>query len=65
LARELNITLIIVTHDLNIAYKFADTVLCLNKKLFCFGSPSEVLTSHQLGILYKADEKFVHMHHHE
>ena len=64
LAKELNITLIIVTHDLNIAYKFADFVLCLDKKMFCYGPPAEVLTPHQLGALYGGKE-FVHMHHRE
>ncbi len=65
LSKELGITMVIVTHDLNIAYKFADTVVCLNQKLFCWGPPNEILNSSQLENLYGGGKEFIHFHHHE
>ena len=53
-----NLSLIIVTHDLSIVYKFADNVLCLNKKLICYGLPREALDPGSLSALYGGDVKF-------
>lgn len=65
LSKELGITLVIVTHDLNIAYKFADKVLCVNQKMFCSGTPKEIMTAAQLGALYGSDQRFMHLHNQE
>ena len=61
---KIDITMILVTHDLNIVYKFSDKVLCLNKKMLCYGSPAEILSSKSLEELYKSDIKIYH-HSHE
>lgn len=38
------VTIIMISHDLDIVYKYASQVICLNKKLLCQGVPTEVLT---------------------
>lgn len=43
--QEKNLTIILVTHDLNVVYGFTDKVLCLNRKgHHCFGAPHEVMS---------------------
>lgn len=61
--KELNLTIILITHDLCIVYKFADNVLCLNKKAVCYGFPPEALTAESLSRLYGEEVKF-HQHQH-
>ena len=50
--KERNISIILVTHDMSVVYGFADSVLCLNKKLVCHGAPSEALGADGLRKLY-------------
>jgi ABC-type Mn2+/Zn2+ transport system ATPase subunit len=58
-----NLTILLVTHDLNIVWEHADNVLCLNKKLLCLGPPKEVLTPRNLEELYGTGVKYyVHKH---
>jgi ABC-type Mn2+/Zn2+ transport system ATPase subunit len=52
LSAEKGLTIILVSHDLNIVYKYAAEVMCLNRKMFCFGSPREVLTPEALRETY-------------
>lgn len=52
LSSELGFTLIVISHDLNVIYKFADHVICLNKQMMCFGEPKLALTQEQLNKLY-------------
>ena len=61
---KVDITMVLVTHDLNIVYKFSDKVLCLNKKMLCYGPPAEILSSKGLEELYKSDIK-IYQHSHE
>lgn len=37
-----NITIILVSHDLNILYRYATKVLCLNREKLCFGRPDDL-----------------------
>lgn len=46
------LTIILISHDLHIVYKYANQVLCLNKTLVCSGPPKEVLSSDSLTKLY-------------
>ena len=50
--KERNLSIILVTHDMSVVYGFADSVLCLNKKLICHGPPAEALGSEGLKKLY-------------
>ena len=50
--KERNLSIILVTHDMSVVYGFADSVLCLNKKLICHGSPAEALGQDSLKKIY-------------
>ncbi len=58
-----NMSVFLISHDLNIVHKHSNKVLCLNKKKISLGSPKEMLTSEVLKKLYGSDIKF-HLHHH-
>jgi len=49
------LTILLISHDLNIVYKYANNVLCLNKEMICHGAPSAVLDSSALQKLYGGD----------
>lgn len=55
---EKNLAMILVTHDLSVVYQLADSVLCLNKKAVCYGSPRKVLSEGSLKQLYGGEIKF-------
>jgi len=58
-----NLTILLVTHDLNIVWEYATQVICLNKQQVCMGTPDEVLTPKQLKTLYGTGIKFYkHQH---
>jgi ABC-type Mn2+/Zn2+ transport system ATPase subunit len=46
------LTALICSHELNLVYRYAHQVLCLNRRLQCAGPPSEVLTAEALAQLY-------------
>lgn len=65
LQKEKGITLLLVSHDLSIVYRYATKVLCLSKGVACMGSPYEVLTPERLEQLYAAPPKYYrHMEEH-
>jgi zinc transport system ATP-binding protein len=45
------VTIILVSHDLGLAYRFATKVLCLNTRALCFGPPDR-MTAETLRELY-------------
>ncbi|MFQ5480410.1 MAG: metal ABC transporter ATP-binding protein [Thermodesulfobacteriota bacterium] len=55
---NLGLTVILVSHDLNVVYSHAAKVICLNKNKLCIGKPREVLTPEQLQGLYGGDNAF-------
>ncbi len=61
--KDLNLTIILITHDLSIVHKFADTVLCLNKETICYGAPQTALDYSAIKNLYGGDVKFYHHDH--
>ena len=58
LQENMKLTIILVSHDLNVVYRHAHTVLCLNRKNLCIGAPREVLTTEQLQGLYGGEKAF-------
>jgi zinc transport system ATP-binding protein len=58
-----NLTIILVSHSMSIVWKHASNVLCLNKKLICYGSPEETLNPDILKKLY-GTEVSVYEHRH-
>ncbi len=63
LQREQGFTLLLISHELNLVYRYADNVLCLSRRMSCFGPPVEVLTTERLQEMYGAQVGF-HDHDH-
>lgn len=63
LKKERNLTVLLVTHELNIIYRLASRCLCLNKKMLCYNIPKE-LTSERISQLYGEEIK-LYQHSHE
>lgn len=63
LQKERGTTVLIISHDLHVVYRYADHVLCLNKEMVCYGEPSEVLNPQQLKKLY-GESGYYHHHTH-
>lgn len=58
------ITVILVSHELSVVYRYATKVLCLNKEKICFGQPEEALTTEILKELYGSPHKLHSRHTH-
>ncbi len=58
LQQRRGITVILVSHDLSVVYRYASRVLCLSKGKPCMGSPKEILTPEMLEEVYGAPLKF-------
>ena len=61
---ERNLTMLLISHDLNIVYKYANNVICINKEMICYGIPSEVLDPSALTKLYGGEASFYKHEHH-
>ncbi|MBI2065171.1 MAG: metal ABC transporter ATP-binding protein [Candidatus Yanofskybacteria bacterium] len=62
---ERKLTMLLISHDLNIVYRYANNVLCLNKEMICYGSPATALDSSALVKLYGDEAGFYkHEDHH-
>lgn len=56
------ISLILVSHDLQIVYKHANSVLCLNEKQICYGEPKDALTHETITELFGEHTIYHHNH---
>jgi zinc transport system ATP-binding protein len=52
LQQEMNITAVVVSHDLSFVSRYATRVLCLNRTGICYGPPQGVLTTEVLHQLF-------------
>ena len=52
LQEERRITIILISHDLSVVYRYATNVLCLSRTYSCVGPPQTVLTPEVLTRLY-------------
>ncbi len=64
LQEQRGITLLLVSHDLSVVYRYARTVLCLSKGQACMGPPKEILTPAMLEELYAAPPRYYRHHEH-
>ena len=65
LMEQTRVSVILVSHDLSVVYRYATRVLCIGKGAPCFGPPKEVLTPAALEALYSAPPKYYqHLHEH-
>lgn len=55
LKKERGLTILFISHDIHVVYKYANNVLCLNKEKVCFGPPHEALDHEALKKLYGPD----------
>jgi zinc transport system ATP-binding protein len=60
---ERGLAVIVVSHDLNMVYRYATKVVCVNGQMVCFGPPRDVLDSEALAHLY-GHEAGLYEHHH-
>lgn len=63
LQTERKLTILLISHEIEIVYRYTTKVLCLNKRMLCLGVPQEALTEKTLAALYK--EATIYHHHHE
>ena len=64
LKEKRNLTILLITHDLSVVFKFSDFVICFNKCPICQGAPKEILTPEVLQKLYGEEVKFYEHHKH-
>jgi iron complex transport system ATP-binding protein len=56
LNREKGLTVLVVTHDINLAARYTDRVILLHGgKIHSLGRPAEVITATNIGEVYEAD----------
>lgn len=61
--KQERVTLLLVSHELDIVMRYASQVLCLNRELLCAGPPQEVLSNELLTKMYGAPVRhFTHAH---
>lgn len=61
--RHEHVTVIMISHDLDAVYKYADNVICINRKLLCSGIPNKVLTPNVLAKAYGRHKDVFHHDH--
>ena len=55
LRREHHLTVVLVSHDLSVVTRYASQVLCMNRRLLCFGPPTEALDAEMIRLVYGHD----------
>jgi len=58
LNKKRKLTVLLVTHDLSVVFRFSSYVICLNRQPVCQGKPKRVLTPEALEKLYGTEIKF-------
>ncbi len=58
---ERGTTILLISHDLNVIYRYSQMVLCLNKEMRCLGAPLEVLNPQELAKLYGGGKYYHHL----
>jgi zinc transport system ATP-binding protein len=61
LQEEHGLTVLFISHDLSVVYRYASSVLCLTRGHPCFGPPRTILTPELLHDLYGGPVKY-HVH---
>ena len=56
LKAEQELTVLMVSHDVDVVYRYATHVVCLNGKLVCEGAPKEALTEETFRQMYGDDQ---------
>ena len=61
LQQDRGLTVVLISHDLSVVYRYATTVLCLGREQHWFGPPKDILTPERLHELYGTPVAF-HVH---
>ncbi len=61
LRRDEGMTLLLISHELSLVYRYATSVLCLGRERPCYGAPREILTPEMIAEVYGAPVKY-HRH---
>ncbi len=61
LKKEHHLTIMLISHEIDIIRGFSTKVLCLNKERICFGSPREAINQETIDKLFGEE---VHLYHH-
>lgn len=59
LKREMGLSVLFVSHDVNILARFADEIICINRTMHIHGSPRDVLGSDRLKEAYRCEFDFL------
>jgi len=62
LQEKADLTIVFISHELEVVYKYATNVFCLNREKVCFGPPKEVIDKESLQKLYGEDIHFYQHH---
>ncbi|HZP92442.1 MAG TPA: metal ABC transporter ATP-binding protein [Burkholderiales bacterium] len=62
LTEERGTAILLISHDLNVVFRYAENVLCVNRQLLCQGPPTEVLTPAELKRLFGEVALYRHGH---
>jgi zinc transport system ATP-binding protein len=60
LQKERHTTVLLISHELSIVYRYADQVLCLNREMLCHGRPHDVLHPKDLARLFGEGGFYTH-----
>ena len=58
---ERGVTILLISHDLNIIYRHVKRVICINKEMKCHGAPRDVLNPQDLASLYGEGAYYHHL----
>lgn len=56
LRAQKNMTIIMVSHDMDVVFRHATTVLCINHALICSGAPHDALSAQTMRRLYGTEQ---------
>ena len=57
-----SLSIVLISHELEIVDKYATKVICLNKKKVCYGPPKEVFANKSISELFGKDISLYHHH---
>lgn len=62
LQTENQVTIITISHDLSLVNRYADNVLCLNRRGLCYGHPRDIANAENLAKIF-GTKRYKHYHH--
>jgi zinc transport system ATP-binding protein len=60
-----DLTIIFISHEIEVVNKYADSVLCLNKEKICFGAPESAISKEAIEKMYGEEVHIYHHHDHK